>query len=102
MPSKRGILFFFLIFFFAVEVHRHGGATALARRTTRQLGTAGLGLPRADLTSLTSQPARSGSAPLRWCSTVAKTHGDLVAMARSKALLAGKPLQQGDSCSGGF
>lgn len=77
-----------------MALHRHGGAMALARRTTRQ--------PRADLTSLTSQPARGVSSPPRLCSTVAKTPGDLVAVARSKALLAGKPLQQGDSCSGGF
>ena len=51
VPKARACLFSF----FAVDLHRHSGAKALATCTTRQLGKAGFGLPRADLTLLTSQ-----------------------------------------------
>lgn len=48
--------FFFLEgVIFAVEFHRHSGAEGLTMCTTRQLGTIGFVLPRADLTLLTSQ-----------------------------------------------
>lgn len=59
VSSKRGFWGWFSFFFFAVELYRHSGAKVLAVCTTRQLGKAGFGLPRADLTSLTSQTGAS-------------------------------------------
>lgn len=46
-------------FFFFCSGLRHSGAKVLATCTTRQQGKAGFGLPRADLTSLTSQTGAS-------------------------------------------
>lgn len=58
LQSKR-CCFFLERVIFAVEFHRHSGAEGLTTCTTRQLGTVGFVLPRADLTSLTPQSQAS-------------------------------------------
>lgn len=71
--------------FFLVELHRHSGAKVLAICATKQLGKAGFGLPRADLTLLTSQTRASHLHRVFAAGRLKRLHY-LVAIAHSEVL----------------
>lgn len=68
-----------------MDLHRHSGAKVLTTCTARQLGKAGFGLPRADLTSLTSQTGASHLHRVFAAGQLIRPHY-LVAIARSEVL----------------